>query len=159
MDGRSDSSILFMPIGRNADAKSLSSFYGIKDVRNVRGCKEYLSELVKTLDSVMIRFPGRVRYQNFPWSQSVNADQAFKEWLTEQKGSLKFKNLRPILDDMRRVKTPWEIEKMEETCRIAGEAHVAAMKATRPGIWEYQLAAEAKKYSPGMELLSTDFPA
>ena len=46
-----------------------------------------------------------------------------------------------IVHEMRVFKSPEEIELMQRAADIAAEAHVEAMKATRPGMMEYELEA------------------
>ena len=46
-----------------------------------------------------------------------------------------------IIHEMRVVKSPDELEIMQTAADIAAEAHVAAMKAARPGMQEYQIEA------------------
>jgi Xaa-Pro aminopeptidase len=48
---------------------------------------------------------------------------------------------RVVLHEMRIAKTPEEIDVMARAAAITGEAHVAAMKAARPGAYEYELEA------------------
>jgi Xaa-Pro aminopeptidase len=47
-----------------------------------------------------------------------------------------------VLHDMRLFKSRAEVDTMREAARIAGNAHVRAMKACRPGKREYEIAAE-----------------
>ncbi len=51
-----------------------------------------------------------------------------------------------ILNDMRLVKTDDDLRYMRESCRITAEAHNAAMRATRPGMREYEIQAEIEYY-------------
>jgi Xaa-Pro aminopeptidase len=46
-----------------------------------------------------------------------------------------------VLDPMRLVKEPGEAELVRRACRLSADAHVAAMRAARPGIGEWELAA------------------
>jgi Xaa-Pro aminopeptidase len=46
-----------------------------------------------------------------------------------------------IIHEMRVLKSPEEIELMQKAADIAAEAHVAAMKAARPGMKEYEVEA------------------
>ncbi len=46
-----------------------------------------------------------------------------------------------IVHEMRVYKSPEELELMQRAADIAAEAHVEAMKATRPGMMEYELEA------------------
>ncbi|MBV9737212.1 MAG: aminopeptidase P N-terminal domain-containing protein [Candidatus Eremiobacteraeota bacterium] len=46
-----------------------------------------------------------------------------------------------IIHEMRLLKTPAEIEKMRRACEITRLGHIAGMRATRPGAYEYQIEA------------------
>jgi len=48
-----------------------------------------------------------------------------------------------MLREMRAIKSPREIDVMRKACRLADEAARAAMDAVRPGVTEFDLAAEA----------------
>jgi Xaa-Pro aminopeptidase len=54
-----------------------------------------------------------------------------------------FMDLSPILHRMRLVKSPAELRVMRISARLSALAAVEAMKATRPGVYEFQLAAVA----------------
>jgi Xaa-Pro aminopeptidase len=56
---------------------------------------------------------------------------------------LTFQSLNPFLDDMRWIKSPYEIELMKMSCEIGAEGVKEAMKGTRPGMYEYELEAAA----------------
>jgi Xaa-Pro aminopeptidase len=53
-------------------------------------------------------------------------------------------NLEPIVGRMRAVKSPGEIALIRKAVDASVEAHLAAMKAVKPGVWEYQIAALMK---------------
>jgi Xaa-Pro aminopeptidase len=53
-------------------------------------------------------------------------------------------DLRPHLTRMRAVKSPSEIALIRQAADASVEAHLAAMGAVRPGVWEYQIAALMK---------------
>ncbi|HEX8914179.1 MAG TPA: aminopeptidase P N-terminal domain-containing protein [Humisphaera sp.] len=53
------------------------------------------------------------------------------------------RDLSPILQRMRLVKSDAEVAVMRRAGRLAAEAVVAAMRVTRPGVFEYELAAAA----------------
>ncbi len=53
-------------------------------------------------------------------------------------------DLRPHLTRMRTVKSASEIALVRKAVDASVEAHLAAMKAVRPGVWEYQIAALMK---------------
>jgi Xaa-Pro aminopeptidase len=47
-----------------------------------------------------------------------------------------------IVHDMRMVKTEDDLRYLREACRITAEGHMAGMRGTRPGMYEYQVQAE-----------------
>jgi Xaa-Pro aminopeptidase len=57
---------------------------------------------------------------------------------------LVLQDLNSLLDDMRWIKTPYEIELMRKSCKIGAEGVKEAMKGTRPGMYEYELEAIAR---------------
>jgi Xaa-Pro aminopeptidase len=57
---------------------------------------------------------------------------------------LTFQTLNPLLDDMRWIKTPYEIELIKKSSEIGAEGVKEAMKGTRPGMYEYELEASAR---------------
>ncbi|HEX7174410.1 MAG TPA: Xaa-Pro peptidase family protein [Pyrinomonadaceae bacterium] len=53
-------------------------------------------------------------------------------------------DLNPLLDKMRWVKTPYEIERMRQSGRVGAEGVKAAMRGTKPGMFEYEVEAAAR---------------
>ncbi|HWC46366.1 MAG TPA: aminopeptidase P N-terminal domain-containing protein, partial [Casimicrobiaceae bacterium] len=51
-------------------------------------------------------------------------------------------DVRAMLDTMRLVKDEHELALMRRACAISGAAHLRAMRATRPGMLEYEVEAE-----------------
>ncbi len=57
---------------------------------------------------------------------------------------LGFHDLNPLLDELRVIKTPYEIELMRRSSQIGAEGVKEAIKGTRPGMYEYELEASAR---------------
>jgi len=55
-----------------------------------------------------------------------------------------FADLRPLVTRMREVKSPSEIALIRKAVEASMDAHFAAMKAVKPGAWEYEIAALMK---------------
>jgi Xaa-Pro aminopeptidase len=55
---------------------------------------------------------------------------------------LELRDLSPIMDDLRVVKSETEIALMRRAGELTGLGVLAAMRATRPGVFEYELNAE-----------------
>ena len=54
--------------------------------------------------------------------------------------------LETTLHEMRLLKSADEIRVMEQACAVTAEAHCQAMRATRPGVNEWQIAAEIEAH-------------
>ncbi|MDQ3803892.1 MAG: Xaa-Pro peptidase family protein [Acidobacteriota bacterium] len=53
-------------------------------------------------------------------------------------------DVNPLLDRLRWVKTPYEIERLRRSGKIGAEGMRAAIRGTRPGMYEYELEAAAR---------------
>ncbi len=79
-----------------------------------------------------------------PWDGRISREEALAKNLKRILGdSLEINDLSPILDSMRRVKDAQEIDRMRQAAMIGASGIKEAMKATRPGRYEYQIAAMA----------------
>jgi Xaa-Pro aminopeptidase len=65
----------------------------------------------------------------------------FRLKLSEVSTNFEIKNLDPILDAMRSIKSSRELALIREATRIAGVAMVEAMRAAKPGMHEYEIEA------------------
>ena len=57
---------------------------------------------------------------------------------------LVLQDLNPLLDEMRWIKTPYEIELVRRSAQIGAEGIREAMKGPRPGMYEYEIEAAAR---------------
>jgi Xaa-Pro aminopeptidase len=55
---------------------------------------------------------------------------------------VEFRDVHDVLDEMRLIKDPAELDVMRRAARISAAAHRRAMRAARPGCAEYELEAE-----------------
>ena len=83
--------------------------------------------------------------QNDIWDGRISRQEAFDKSLQARLGaSVRIKDLSPILDDMRRVKDAQEVDRLREAGRIGAKGLKEAIRSTRPGMYEFQLAALAQ---------------
>jgi Xaa-Pro aminopeptidase len=54
------------------------------------------------------------------------------------------KDLTPILDELRSIKSPAEIAMISKATRLSGLAMIEAMRSAKPGVYEYEIDAAAK---------------
>jgi len=77
------------------------------------------------------------------WDGAPTRQRRFVELLRTRHPRAEVRNLNPILDDMRSIKSPREIAMIRRASQIAGLGMMEAMRSTEPGITEYQLDAAA----------------
>jgi Xaa-Pro aminopeptidase len=78
---------------------------------------------------------------NDPFDGRLDRGEQFGARLEAQLEGVVSKDVTQLIDAMRLIKTPQEIEAMRNACRISGIAHVNAMRETKPGDYEWQIAA------------------
>lgn len=76
-----------------------------------------------------------------PWDGRRSREQVFIDHVRAKAPKAAIKDLDPLLDTMRLVKSPREIALMRESTRLAGFAMIEAMRAARPGMYEYEIEA------------------
>ncbi len=168
LDGRSDAAILFLPPAHTGRAviydgatigpgPQAVAEYGIADVRPLAELESVLRELLpeggtvwtslspeETIagaeDSATAAARAAARHG---WAAAETREGHISAWLQEIIPDVNVRNLSTAIDDLRRVKSEWEIARMTEACRIAGEGHLAAWRATRPGVREWELEGAA----------------
>jgi len=85
-----------------------------------------------------------------PWDGRQSREDAFIQKLRGLAPQVNVQNLDPLLDAMRAFKSVREIAIIREATRITGLGIMEAMRDARPGMFEYELQADAefvfKKY-------------
>jgi Xaa-Pro aminopeptidase len=85
-----------------------------------------------------------------PWDGRISRVESFIARLRERSPKSTIRDLDPILDALRDIKSPREIAVIREATRITGLGIMEAMRDARPGMHEYELQADAeyvfKKY-------------
>ena len=78
------------------------------------------------------------------WDGGVSRQRRFVELLRARNARADVRNLNPILDEMRSIKSPREIALIRRASQIAGLGMMEAMRSTEAGVTEYQLDAAAR---------------
>jgi Xaa-Pro aminopeptidase len=79
-----------------------------------------------------------------PWDGRVSREAAFMQKVKAAAPQVELKDLDPILDAMRFIKSPREIAVMREVTRITGLGIMEAIREAAPGRYEYELSAAAE---------------
>ena len=69
-------------------------------------------------------------------------DIRFLKWFRQIFPLHHYERLAPILNDLRAVKSPLEIELIKAACGITAKAFRRLLGFIRPGVWEYEIEAE-----------------
>ncbi|MHB1355063.1 MAG: aminopeptidase P N-terminal domain-containing protein [Anaerolineae bacterium] len=163
LDGRVQSCALFLPhqspqrkeqegeIFSAENAATVHRLTGIDAVYGIEELSKFL-EGVKVLytplrmaEGAMMSWDTLRRSQqeitSDPWDGRPDRMRAFVALLRQRCPCAEIRDLCPISDDMRLVKSPKEIELLRKAGKLSAIGILEAMRATRPGIWEYQLDA------------------
>lgn len=79
-----------------------------------------------------------------PWDGRLSRSAQFISLLRSRFPSLELRDLSPLLDELRLVKSPRELSLIREASRIAGLGILAAIQRTKEGAFEYELDAAAR---------------
>jgi Xaa-Pro aminopeptidase len=114
--------------GEMPELSELKTEYGVDTVISSRDLEELLGRLTRNSEKV--------------WFNESN------KWLNSKMGDffppqdeIDILNAQPVIDEMRVIKDPHEIDMTREATRITCLAHIEAMKFTRPGAWENEIEA------------------
>jgi Xaa-Pro aminopeptidase len=76
-----------------------------------------------------------------PWDGRPSRETVFREKLHAEAPKFEIKDLDPMLDAMRSIKSARELALIREATRLAGKAMIEAMRAAKPGMYEYEIEA------------------
>jgi Xaa-Pro aminopeptidase len=77
------------------------------------------------------------------YNDQISLDDYRIKKLKERYPMMAFEDITPLIDEMRMIKSAEEIEILKRNGKISAEAVKRAIRATRPGVFEYQIEAEA----------------
>ncbi len=78
-----------------------------------------------------------------PFGEDMPRDREIVVKLRERFPQAQLKDLTPLIDGMRNIKTPQEIEIMRRNGKISAEGNRRAIARAKPGMYEYEIEAEA----------------
>jgi Xaa-Pro aminopeptidase len=100
----------------------------------------YPEELAREASTEKFMTLQRNQALNF-WDQRPTREQQFVKLLKEKFPMAEVRDCSNFIWEQRAIKSPAEIELLRKAGRIGVKAHTEMMKATRPGMFEYELAA------------------
>jgi Xaa-Pro aminopeptidase len=78
-----------------------------------------------------------------PWDGRPTGEERFRERIVSVCPNAEIRDVSPMLDRLRTIKSPREIDVMRRAGKLTALGISEAMRCTRPGLIEYQLAATA----------------
>jgi Xaa-Pro aminopeptidase len=81
---------------------------------------------------------------NDTWDGRLPRESRFLELLQFRNRGAEIRNLNPVLDELRAIKSQREIALIRRASQIAGLGLMEAMRSTEAGVYEYQLDAAAR---------------
>ncbi len=135
------------------DAELIKEYTSIDEVYPVKTLEEHLRE-VKLLYITFSPAEGRSETRYLlsqanrlisldPWDGRLPREQHLIGLLRTRFPRIEIRDLSPILDEIRLIKSPREIELLRKAGHLAALAVKEAMRATKPGVMEYHLRAIA----------------
>ena len=118
-----------------AEAKEIS---GIATVRWEDEFDAVLSEFMTTTDNVSLNLPESPKFN----PEIIVKEYRFANELKNKYPLHSYKRLAPVLNELRLIKEPEEIELMRKSCEITREAFMKVLGHVKPGVMEYEIEAE-----------------
>jgi Xaa-Pro aminopeptidase len=173
LDGRNQKTSIYLPRrdeGRESNEGKILSFEDADLIKELTGIDQVRSIESLSLDLVgkgLLRPPAALLYtplspaetgtdsrdellneqarvSSNPWDGLPSREARFRELLALRTPQFEIRDLSPILDSLRNIKSKKEIDVIRRATEIAGLAIIEAMRSTEPGVLEYQLDAAAK---------------
>ena len=106
------------------------------------------AQLARILEAIGLR-SGRVAVEDQFWSQALL-------WLTEALADVTFVSGAGLIEAVRRIKSPGELEQMQQAAVITDTSFAAVVEAIGPGVSEWDIATELERIlrQNGAEALS-----
>ena len=111
---------------------------GIKTVYWLKDFEKIFFELMTQCETVNINTNEHYRAS----IEMETREARFAKWLKNNYPAHSVAKSNPILQRLRSVKDPIELEILQTACNITEKAFRRVLKFTRPGVWEYNIEAE-----------------
>ena len=117
------------------DIAARTGFATVKPFVEMRATVEHLAKAHPELCTIL-PYQDRKELGGYPHEKEVT------DWLQQVASQSKLKDVRQQIEAMRPVKSPGEIAFLKKAIDLSLDAHLAAMRMMRPGLYEYQVGAK-----------------
>ena len=111
---------------------------GIKTVYWMKDFEKIFFEVMTQCETVYFNTNEHYRANH----KTETRDDRFIKWCKEKYPAHQVAKSNPILQRLRSVKDPIELDLMQKACDITEKAFRRTLKFVKPGVWEYEIEAE-----------------
>ncbi len=111
---------------------------GIKTVYWMKDFEKIFFEVMTQCETVYLNTNEHYRANH----KTQTRDDRFIKWCKETYPAHQVAKANPILQRLRSVKDPIELDLMQKACDITDKAFRRTLKFVKPGVWEYEIEAE-----------------
>jgi Xaa-Pro aminopeptidase len=117
----------------DSDISGRTGFASVQPFTAMRAVVEKLNKIYSNFSTIL---PYEKEIGGFPH------EKALVDWLQIAAPSAKVKDIRAAIESQRMIKSPGEIAFLKKAIDLSLDAHLAADKMMRPGLFEYQVGAK-----------------
>jgi Xaa-Pro aminopeptidase len=111
---------------------------GIKTVYWLQDFEKIFAEIMTQCDTVYVNTNEHYRAQ----VETETREARFTKWWKEKYPAHSVAKSNPILQQLRSVKDPLEIDLIQQACNITEKGFRRVLNFVKPGVWEYEIEAE-----------------
>ncbi len=111
---------------------------GVKTVYWLKDSEKIIAELVGQCDTIYYNHNEHYRAK----IETETREERFNKWLKKKYPHKTAERSNPILQRLRSVKDPIEIELIQKACNITNKGFRRILNFVKPGVWEYEIEAE-----------------
>jgi len=127
--------------GKRLDNNEILKEHGFTEIYDYDDYKEKILKFILNKDSLYIESGANVKLDDFI---NQNISKSVKNNRKKCSFPKKIVALHSITQKLRLIKSDYEIKLIREAAKVSIKGHKAAMKKSKPGIYEYELDAEIK---------------
>ncbi len=124
--------------GEKLSKKQANDLSGIVDIYFVEDFKDILNSIVTKVDNLYINKNEHYRAN----SPVETREDRFISWLLKKYPSHNVEKSNPILQRLRSIKHPKEIDQIKQACNITKKGFNRVLAFIKPDVWEYEIEAE-----------------
>ena len=111
---------------------------GVRTVYWLKDSDKIIAELVDQCDTIYYNHNEHYRAK----VETETREERFNKWLKKTYPHKKAERSNPILQRLRSIKDPAEIDLIQKACDITNKGFRRILNFVKPGVWEYEIEAE-----------------